>query len=209
MFLATARNIMNNKTSPAKTIVKRFRSMFGVNHEICPQVYNNISNFVEGLMPCHLLWALMLMKLYSSESALAAMTGTSEKTFRKWAWKVIESIAEMREEIVSTIKESKNNYLFSIAYLHLHLLLQYRLYGIIASHTIANNRDVHVLFLLMAPISVSWSNEMSHDRGTVTNSRARECAMKLGFQSLGVTLSTPRAPGGLVDTRTLLYSAED
>ena len=34
----------------------------------------------------HLLWALILMKLYYSESVHSPMAGVDEKLFRKWTW---------------------------------------------------------------------------------------------------------------------------
>ena len=36
--------------------------------------------------PVHLLWALMLLKIYSTEVVLSGLCGVDEDTFCKWAW---------------------------------------------------------------------------------------------------------------------------
>lgn len=54
----------------------------------------------------HLLWALMFMKLYSTEPDMCANAGGScgaidPKTFRKWVWPFIDALAELQYKVVS------------------------------------------------------------------------------------------------------------
>jgi hypothetical protein len=50
----------------------------------------------------HLLWALHLAKVYSSESVLSASVGSpDEKTYRKWAWLFLEELAALTFDVVS------------------------------------------------------------------------------------------------------------
>jgi hypothetical protein len=52
--------------------------------------------------PIHLLWALMLLKMYSTEAVLSGPCGVDEDTFRKWAWYVIEKVSYLEHEVVSS-----------------------------------------------------------------------------------------------------------
>jgi len=54
----------------------------------------------EKWSPCHLMWALLLLRTYNREEILAAMAGVDEKTYRKWAWILIERLSKI-ENLVS------------------------------------------------------------------------------------------------------------
>jgi hypothetical protein len=54
----------------------------------------------EKWSPCHLMWALLLLRTYNREEILAAMAGVDEKTYRKWTWILIERLAKI-ENLVS------------------------------------------------------------------------------------------------------------
>ena len=56
--------------------------------------------------PNHLLWALLLLRSYGREVILATLVGVSEKTFRKWAWMMIEELARI-ENLVSSLALKK------------------------------------------------------------------------------------------------------
>lgn len=53
-------------------------------------------------MPVHLLWGLMLMKVYATEDVLANIAKATEKTFRKWAWAFIDALADLSYTLVSS-----------------------------------------------------------------------------------------------------------
>ena len=85
--------------------LRRFRSFFGVDPDVCTCLYSKTFRFMEGKkgsIPQHLLWALMLMKVYATEGVLASFAGVTEKTFRKRAWEYIQAIATLKYEVVST-----------------------------------------------------------------------------------------------------------
>ena len=57
---------------------------------------------VPGGQPKHLLWALMLLKLYAAESVLRTLAGgVDEKTYRKWAWLYVYEISDLQYKVVS------------------------------------------------------------------------------------------------------------
>ena len=49
-----------------------------------------------------MLWGLMFLKIYASEGVLATLAGgVDEKTFRKWAWRFVDAIADLEDDVVS------------------------------------------------------------------------------------------------------------
>lgn len=74
----------------------QFRSLFGVTPDVCELSWRNIFPFSpEGSRPKHLLWALLLLKVYGTEKLNSVITVSDPKTFRKWAWTFVELIADM------------------------------------------------------------------------------------------------------------------
>jgi len=53
-----------------------------------------------GAKPVHLLWALLLLKTYNTETVLAGICEVHEDTFRKWAWLFIEKVSYLEHEVV-------------------------------------------------------------------------------------------------------------
>lgn len=81
---------------------RRFRSLFGTSWEICADIWNDLVEMehsvmaMRGVQNYHLLWALMLLKTYQTESILGGMCrGATEKTFRKWSWSFVEAVADL------------------------------------------------------------------------------------------------------------------
>lgn len=78
----------------------RFRSHFGTSLIVCLDLWNMIDP-IEGGKPFHLLWALMLLKLYCAESVLCSLAGgVHEQTFRKWAWLYVEEISNLQYRVI-------------------------------------------------------------------------------------------------------------
>ena len=50
----------------------------------------------------HLLWALLFLKTYMTESVLAKMVGVDEKTYRKWVWMMLWRLFSIEEMVVRT-----------------------------------------------------------------------------------------------------------
>ena len=88
--------------------LRRFKAHFGVSPYIICCLWNRLVED-EGAplrytghvanSPRHLLWALLFLKLYSSESVLARICGTTEKTFRQRVWLMLISISNMRNVV--------------------------------------------------------------------------------------------------------------
>jgi hypothetical protein len=79
---------------------QEFRWHFGVPPVVCSDVWR-IGSFQAGTRPVYILWALLFMFTYMTETILCSMIGVDPKTFRKWVWPVIHSIAAVAPRIVS------------------------------------------------------------------------------------------------------------
>ena len=52
----------------------------------------------------HLLWTLSFMKIYGKERMMCHLNRIRDpKTFRKWVWLFIDSIAELESSVVSNL----------------------------------------------------------------------------------------------------------
>ena len=100
-FTAEGNNIMQrSRLVSARIVDLRFRAHFGTSSDICVQLWNMIGP-IAGAKPVHLLWALMLLKLYCAESVLCTLAGgVHEQTFRKWAWLFVHEISELQYSVV-------------------------------------------------------------------------------------------------------------
>ena len=64
--------------------IRQFKAFFGCSPRVVAALWNRIDR--KGLapaefLPSHLLWTLFFLKLYSSEDVLAALLGSTRKTF--------------------------------------------------------------------------------------------------------------------------------
>ena len=82
----------------------RFRSVFGAGSIVVADIWNRIEadgEILKGGEPKHLLWALVLLKVYQSDEVHCALVGwPSVPTFRKWAWYFIERINDLKDNII-------------------------------------------------------------------------------------------------------------
>lgn len=96
-FWSLGCEITKHKTSGSYNVgLRRFRSLFGTTPAICGLIWNRLAvhcGHPHGSHPEHLLYSLMLLKSYPTESQMRAMTGRDEKTLRKWAWIYIDLMA--------------------------------------------------------------------------------------------------------------------
>ena len=99
----------NSKVKAASSEDRDFREFFGCGLSVASEVWDVLKK--EDVLPqdgltCHLLWALMFMKIYGKEKNLCTLAGgVDKKTFRKWAWLFVIAIANLESSVVS-------NYLF-------------------------------------------------------------------------------------------------
>lgn len=75
---------------------RTFRAFFGTSPQICVIVWNMLSQKPANSSPEHLLWALMVLKLYNLESVNASLVDVTEKTFRKWSLIFIRLLAGLQ-----------------------------------------------------------------------------------------------------------------
>jgi hypothetical protein len=81
-----------------------FRSLFGIGPAVCGHLWDHFSYWKwlpPKMRPKHLLWALLFLKVYSTEAVLSSIAKTSRKTLRKWVWLLLPLIADMRPFVVS------------------------------------------------------------------------------------------------------------
>ncbi|GKZ00550.1 hypothetical protein MPSEU_001007400 [Mayamaea pseudoterrestris] len=83
---------------------RRFRSTFGTTPAICSILWDKLDpeRFIhKRAEPKHLLWGLMLMKLYLPERAIVSLAGgVDEKTFSKWSWLFIDQISFLETQVI-------------------------------------------------------------------------------------------------------------
>ena len=88
-----------------RTEEDRFRSKFGTSPVICAALWHKLepeTTMLQCARPMHLLWALMLMKIYATEAVLSVIAGgVDESTFRKWSWEFVEAILYLESSVVS------------------------------------------------------------------------------------------------------------
>lgn len=77
-----------------------FRAMFGIGTVVCANLWRACA-WHGKVKPIHLLWGLMFLKTYATQAVLVAIAGCTKKTFRKWTWKVVKSMAYHANYVVS------------------------------------------------------------------------------------------------------------
>jgi len=88
---------------------QRFKAHFGVTPGRCEQIWCLLQHhphakiLIRNARPIHLMWTLLFLKLYNSDTVLSGMAGCDEKTFRKWKWTFVNAIASMRKKVVSSL----------------------------------------------------------------------------------------------------------
>ena len=98
-FLYHGQNIMQKKGGSSEK--RRFGAFFGVTPDICALVWNMVQPQKEGVMPFHLLWCVMFLRVAGVESFLSSVAGCDEKTWRKWIWYFVGRISKLRRKVVS------------------------------------------------------------------------------------------------------------
>ncbi len=109
---AEARDIQNRMSRPVRTTdreARHFCEFFGTPVDAVEIVWDLLvreSLLLEKGRPKHLLWALHFMKTYPKQGPACATVGApagavDAKTFRKWVWAFIRTIAELEEVVVS------------------------------------------------------------------------------------------------------------
>jgi hypothetical protein len=106
---------------------RRFKTTFGTKPEVVADVWNRLDAYntinEKGVSSHHLLWGLMLLKVYAKEAILCTLAGgVDEKTFRKWAFLFVHHISFLEPEVVS--KQPTTVYYVQISLTVLFLLVR-------------------------------------------------------------------------------------
>ena len=81
---------------------RSYLSHFGVDPKVTAKIWDMIKPDLPPRTKCHhLLWALMLLKVYNTENILSSWVGVSDNTFRKHAWSIIKIISKQKKKVVS------------------------------------------------------------------------------------------------------------
>jgi hypothetical protein len=81
-----------------------FKTTYGVSADVCAHTWEYLTKYrvkSDKTRPHHLLWALIFLNVYESETFLARLFGATEKTFRKWTWNIIDGINQLYGRVVS------------------------------------------------------------------------------------------------------------
>ena len=91
---------------------RNFITMFGTSPDMCSYLWLLLQTqsflLSAKARPVHLLWGLVMLKTYGSETLLLhsvridGMKATNRKTYRQWTWHIIHAIADLTAYVVST-----------------------------------------------------------------------------------------------------------
>ena len=90
-----------------KEFIRKWRSFYGFSPEVCFEIWVLLEK--HSCLPprpqyCHLLWALLLLKTYSTDSvSCALLNGCDLKTWYKYSWSYIDYIASLESKCLSLL----------------------------------------------------------------------------------------------------------
>jgi hypothetical protein len=88
----------------------RFKAVFGTSAWMCLLIWRMLDEQTDYLnnrhaQAKHLLWGLVIIKVYGNEKAMCAIVANpkapSEKTYQKWAWYFVKAIPSLEGYVVS------------------------------------------------------------------------------------------------------------
>ena len=91
-----------DRIDDTKIFVRRYKASLGVTPEITQVLWESLEGIEMKEKPNikHLLWALLFLKVYSLEEVLSSMAETTEKTYRKWVWIIVNKLDELADKQV-------------------------------------------------------------------------------------------------------------
>ena len=90
---------------------QRWEWTYNVTPRMCSIIWDTIEpeqNIPGNPLPKHLLWALMFMNLYLTETIITALAKADPKTFRKWTWLFIEAIDAKTHDVIRFERRLEN-----------------------------------------------------------------------------------------------------
>jgi hypothetical protein len=109
-LISEARRLLKSNANLGAGVPDRdFRSHFGVSPTVCFMIWEKCKSsfLVHNVLPRHLLWALMFLKIYATEDVLSTIAAVSRKTYRFWTWIVLMIIAKKKNDVVSFLFQAK------------------------------------------------------------------------------------------------------
>jgi len=108
LMVATARDVLGLDKKMNETLEdETFRSFFGASISIITELWNLLIPTLigkvgyKGAEPMHLLWALVHIKVYSTEAVHCRIVGwPDKKTYRKWTWHMLRKISDLKEKVM-------------------------------------------------------------------------------------------------------------
>lgn len=80
-----------------------FKSFFGVTPIVCSIIWTHLLKSQKlQLKPIHLLWSLLFLKQYNTETVNSIICRCDKKTFRKWVWLVLNELRYLNKVCVNT-----------------------------------------------------------------------------------------------------------
>ena len=112
-ILRKSRFIMQDdpfKERAPSTEDRHFRALFGCCVDVVLKLWLLLvdSDLVpSGANIKHLLWTLLFLKVYPTDSTMSRMTQSDPKTFRKWINLFLDSICFLESKVASTVCAAK------------------------------------------------------------------------------------------------------
>ena len=102
-----------NRIKHTDNFDRDFRSLYGCSPVVCATIWVKCRfNIKKNLLPKHLLWALMFLKLYETERVHITIAGIADRQlFCEKVWPIVEEIAAQRKFVVSFSKKKIYYYL--------------------------------------------------------------------------------------------------
>ncbi|ETV76974.1 hypothetical protein H257_09381 [Aphanomyces astaci] len=89
--------MLDQASSMTLTALRRCRAVFGISPGSTSEAWSlTDATRPSTSRPKHLLWCLMFLKVYASESVHRCLSRADEKTFRKWVWLWVDLLANLR-----------------------------------------------------------------------------------------------------------------
>jgi hypothetical protein len=110
------------------TDVRDWKALFGCSPLICDTIWGTLQKQIlvpPRTEPVHLLWALLFLKTYGTETVCGSYVGKTAKTYRDHVWPVVEAVAALwvvrRVNLTLSVGGSL---LLTIPFFHCRLTLQ-------------------------------------------------------------------------------------
>ena len=89
--------------------------MYGVNPVVARAVWADLQHVADKAKPEHLFWALFFLRRYPTEGDLASRLEKDPNTVRKWVWRIIFGLQELKAEKIRFPSENEFELVFVLS----------------------------------------------------------------------------------------------